>query len=205
MSSEPTVFLVDDDAGVREALAWLVESVDLRVETFASAAAFLESYDSNRPGCLVLDVRMPGMSGLDLLKTLRDEGAILPVIIVTGHGDVPLCIRAYDGGAFAFVEKPVNHQALLDHIHRAIEKDAQARQCQWEDPDVEARRKRLTPREREVMELLIVGKSMKQIAATLGISVQTGSKHRTQVLEKMGVENDVELVRRILESKGQTW
>ncbi len=192
MQIEPTVILVDDDQTVRESLQWLIESVDLRVVTYGSAAEFVERFEPLTPGCLVLDVRMPGMSGLELQESLKAYNCGLPVIIITGHADVPMSIRAFEAGAFAFLEKPVNQQLLLGKICEAIEKDRIDRQQAIPD-DIELRIARLTPREHEVMKLLVAGQSMKQIARTLQISVPTCSKHRTKVLEKIEVENDVRL------------
>ena len=126
MHREPTVVLVDDDESVRDALKWLIESVDLRVDTYSSAAEFLTSFDPAAPGCLVLDVRMPGMSGLELQKQLVESGVEIPVIVITGHGDVPMCVQAFENGAFSFLEKPINHQKFLDEIHRAIEHDLES-------------------------------------------------------------------------------
>lgn len=196
MTDEATVFLVDDDESLRDALTWLLESVDLRVEAFATADEFLKAFDADRHGCLVADIRMPGMSGLALQKLLRDSDAKLPVLVVTGHGDVPMCVQAFQNGAFSFLEKPVNHQKFLDEINRAIEFDAQQRQR--ESSNLASRLEMLSPREREVLDLLVSGKSMKDIARRLEISVQTCSKHRARVLEKMSVNNDVELVRLML-------
>jgi FixJ family two-component response regulator len=190
------VFLVDDDESVRDALSFLLESVGLRVESYSSAAHFLSTFDRERPGCLVLDIRMPGMSGLSLQKHLVDQGIRIPVLFITGHGDVPMCVQAFQNGAFAFMEKPVNHQELLDEIHRAIEHDAQQRQRKHHC--VADRIETLSPREREVMDLIVAGKPMKLIATELGISIQTCSKHRAKVLEKLDVSNDVELVRLLL-------
>ncbi len=201
VKAQPTVFLVDDDPGVREAIQFLVESVALAVETFTSADEFLAAYDPSRPGCLVLDIRMPGTSGLELQEQLLARQSKLPVIMITGHGDVPLCVRAFEGGAFAFVEKPIDHQVLLDHIHRAIRADAQRRQACAERPEIAAKIEQLTPREHEVMGLLVDGKTMKKIASELEISIQTCSKHRAKVLQKLGVENDVELVHLMLNSR----
>jgi two-component system response regulator FixJ len=196
----PTVFLVDDDPSVRDAVKWLVESVDLTVEVFGSAPDFLENFQATRPGCLVLDVRMPGMSGLELQQVLNARDCGIPVIVITGHGDVPMCVRAFENGAFAFLEKPVNHQQLLEYIQRGIEEDARRRLSPTK-VDVEPLLQQLTQREREVMDLLVGGKSMKQIASQLKISVPTCSKHRARLQEKLGVENDVELVRLILTGK----
>jgi two-component system response regulator FixJ len=198
MTSESTVFLVDDDQSLREALEWLLESVELPVQAFASAGAFLEAYDPTRPGCVVLDIRMPGMSGLELQSQLNIKGSLLPIIVITGHGDVPTCVRAFEGGAFAFLEKPVNHQEFLDHIQRAIEHDQEKRRAGPASSHLAAKVATLTPRERVVMVLLAAGKTMKQIATQLDVSLQTCSKHRSRVLEKLGVDTDVELVRLLL-------
>ncbi len=200
MSESPTVFLVDDDESVRNALRWLIESIGLYVEAFESASEFLEVCDPTRAGCLVLDVRMPQMSGLDLQEELVRRQIQLPIIMITGHGDVPMCVRAFERGAFGFLEKPVNHQQLLDQVQRAIEADQNSRDRFAASPALDRQLQLLTLREREVMDLLISGKSMKTIAAKLHISVQTCSKHRARVLEKLGVDNDVELVRLVVSS-----
>jgi two-component system response regulator FixJ len=201
LNSDPTVFIVDDDESVREALQFLIESVDLNVQTYDSAARFLDAFDPEATGCLVLDVRMPGMSGLELQENMATRQCGLPIIIVTGNADVAMCVRAFEGGAFAFLEKPINQQMLLEHIHRAIEQDQRNRTGGLPVQDVLARLEQLTAREREVMDLLLHGRSMKQIGRQLGISLPTCSKHRTRVLEKLEVENDVQLVRRMLEWK----
>ncbi|MDP6556518.1 MAG: response regulator [Pirellulaceae bacterium] len=197
MHREPTVVLVDDDQSVRDALKWLIESVELRVDTYSSAADFLQSFDPRTPGCLVLDVRMPGMSGLELQENLAAHKCGLPVIIITGHADVAMCVRAFEGGAFAFLEKPVIQQDLLEQIQKAVEKDRKSRQESIPATDIDDRVSRLTPREREVMDLLVVGQSMKQIANRLQVSLPTCSKHRANVLDKLDVDNDVQLVRRV--------
>jgi two-component system response regulator FixJ len=197
MIREPTVVLVDDDQSVRDALKWLIESVELRVDTCASATEFLESFDPSAPGCLVLDVRMPGMSGLELQENLAAHKCGLPVIIITGHADVAMCVRAFEGGAFAFLEKPINQQDLLEQVQKAIEQDRKNRQELMPAADIADRVSRLTPREREVMDLLVAGQSMKQIASKLQVSLPTCSKHRANVLDKLDVDNDVQLVRRV--------
>ena len=197
MEREPTVILVDDDDSVRDALKWLIESVDLHVDAYASATEFLESFDPTASGCLVLDVRMPGMSGLELQENLAAHNCGLPVLIITGHADVAMCVRAFEGGAFAFLEKPINQQNLLEQVQKAIEQDAKNRQESMPVDDIDNRVTRLTPREREIMDLLVNGHSMKQIAGKLEISLPTCSKHRASVLEKLDVENDVQLVRRV--------
>ena len=197
MHREPTVILVDDPDSVRDALKWLIESVDLHVDTYASATEFLESFDPTASGCLVLDVRMPGMSGLELQENLAAHNCGLPVLIITGHADVAMCVRAFEGGAFAFLEKPINQQNLLEQVQKAIEQDAKNRQESMPVVDIDDRVTRLTPREREIMDLLVNGHSMKQIAGKLEISLPTCSKHRASVLEKLDVANDVQLVRRV--------
>ncbi len=197
MNSEATVVLVDDDQNVRDALKWLIESVDLQVDAYASATEFLESFVPTEPGCLVLDVRMPGMSGLELQENLAAHNCGLPVIIITGHADVAMCIRAFKGGAFAFLEKPVNQQDLLEQIRKAIELDKKNRQTSVSVGDIDDRMTRLTPREREIMDLLVGGHSMKQIAGKLKIGLPTCSKHRASLLEKLEVDNDVQLVQRV--------
>lgn len=197
----PTVFLVDDDQSVRQALQWLIESIELKVAAFASADQFLEAFDPDAPGCLVVDVRMPGMSGLELQQQLARRQCRLPVIVITGHGDVPMCVRAFEAGAFAFLEKPVNEQQLLDHIQKAIEEDHQLRARGSANVELAPRLELLTEREREVMDLMLAGRSLKQIASQLGISVPTCSKHRARVLDKTEVVNEVELVRLMLTGK----
>lgn len=196
MTQDATVFLVDDDESLRDALTFLLESVDLRVESFASAADFLVAFDPRRPGCLVLDIRMPGLSGLTLQKQLVDSGVRLPILIITGHGDVPMCVQAFQNGAFAFLEKPVNHQELLDEIQRAIEHSL--RQGPVSENGLKGLVETLSPREKEVMDLIVAGKAMKLVATQLGISIQTCSKHRARILDKLNVSNDVELVKLLL-------
>lgn len=199
MHHEATVFLVDDDQNVRDTIKWLIESVDLSVKTYSSATGFLESFDRESPGCLVLDVRMPGMSGLELQQDLLARNCHLPVIIITGYADVSTCVRAFECGAFAFLEKPIDHQALLQNIHEAIEKDRVQRQKVASVGEILGSLVRLTPREREVMDLIVAGDSMKEIGRKLQISLPTCSKHRAKLLIKMKAKNDVALVRRLLE------
>jgi len=195
MPNEPTVFIVDDDPAALDSLQCLLQSVGLRVEAHATPAAFLQNYDPARPGCIVLDIRMPEMSGLDLQQELIRRGSPPPILVVTGHADVPVCATAFRAGAFDFIEKPANHQLLLGRIQRAIEQDAATRHQRRNHSELEARRKSLTPRERQVMDLLVMGQTLKQIATTLDVSSQTAAKHRAKVLDKMQVATDVELVR----------
>jgi RNA polymerase sigma factor (sigma-70 family) len=195
METDPTVFVVDDDAAVRESLQWLIKTAGLNVECYGTAQEFLDVYDKSRPGCLVLDVRMPGLSGLDLQEQLGALGMTLPVIIITGHGEVPLAVRAMKGGAIDFLEKPFSDQLLLDRIREAIAKDEQDRQEQARRAQAAERLALLTPREREVMAMVVDGKANKQIAASLQISQKTVEAHRAQVMRKMEAGSVAELVR----------
>lgn len=191
---ESTVFVVDDDDAVRNSMRWLVESIGLPVETYASAREFLETHDPNRPGCLVLDVRMPGMSGLDLQEKLHENGIVIPIIVVTGHGDVPTAVRAIKAGAVEFIEKPVNDQLLLDTIQRCIEKDAEYRRDLAVRGAIEARYLLLTPREREVMAQVVAGEPNKVIARNLDLSAKTIEAHRAAVMRKMEADSLANLV-----------
>jgi two-component system, LuxR family, response regulator FixJ len=196
MTTEATVFVVDDDPAVRKALRWLIESVGLRVEAFATAQEFLDANgDLDRPGCLVLDIRMPGISGLELQKKLGEQQISLPVIVITGHADVPMAVQALKGGAIDFLEKPVSEQMLVDRIHQALERDAQARLARARRSAVEGKLARLTPREREVFELVVAGKSNKAIAGILGVTSKTVEAHRAQLMRKMQADNLADLVR----------
>ena len=193
--SEPTVFVVDDDPSIRESLRWLIESVGLRVQTSATAQEFLDRYDADTPGCLVLDVRMPGISGLDLQAELSSRKISIPIIIITGHAEVPVAVSALKAGAMDFIEKPFSDQLLLDRVRRAIEADTEARRVHGERAAVSVRLDTLTPREREVMELVIAGKANKVIAAELGLSPKTVEVHRANVMKKMQVDSLADLVR----------
>lgn len=195
MSNQPTVFIVDDDEVVRDALTLLMESVGLEVATFASAQEYLDQFDSEQPGCLVTDVRMPGISGLDLQARLAAEKIHPPVIIITGHGDVPMAVRAVQNGAVDFLEKPFNNQAMLDSVHRAIEMDAKQRGESSRLQEIEARYDTLTPREKEVMQLVIEGVRNKNIAYDLEISQSTVEVHRSRVMEKMAAKTLSDLMR----------
>ncbi|MGD8208085.1 MAG: response regulator [Thiohalocapsa sp.] len=195
MTDEPTVFIVDDDDEVREAISLLMDSVGLASETFDSAWAYLACFDPDRAGCLVLDVRMRQMSGLELQERLGTEPIHPPIIIITGHGDVPMAVRAVKNGAVDFIEKPFNDQALLDAVHRAIDIDAEQRGHASELASVQERMERLTRREREVLEQIVAGKRNKVIAADLGISQSTVEAHRAKVMEKLEVRSLSELMR----------
>lgn len=199
---EPTVFVVDDDDAVRDSLRLLMRSAELRVETFASAAAFLESYDVERSGCLVLDIRMTGMSGLELQAELARSHCILPVIFVTGHGDVGTAVRAMQDGAFDFLEKPFDGQALLDSVKRALEHDARGRRELGARERILERLSGLTPREREIMDRIVDGDANKAIAYDLGISERTVEIHRSRVMTKMQAGSLAHLVRIALKARG---
>ncbi len=193
--SEPTVFIVDDDLAVARSLRWLIESVQLKVETFASAQAFLDGYDAAKPGCLVLDVRMPGLSGIELQERLTAQRIRVPIIFFTGHGDVQMAVRAVQAGAFDFIEKPFNDQDLLDRMQRAISFDAERRERDSLRDQLSALVASLTPREREVMDLVVAGMSNKAVANTLGLSAKTVEVHRAKVMEKMNARSVSDLVR----------
>jgi two-component system response regulator FixJ len=193
--SEPTVFIVDDDQAVARSLRWLIEIVRLGVETFASAQAFLDNYDSSKPGCLVLDVRMPGISGLELQERLAARRINIPIIFITGHGDVQMAVRALQAGAFDFVEKPFNDQDLLDRIQKAIAFDAERRGKESQRAQLQALFSSLTAREREVLDLVVEGLSNKAIANTLGLSAKTVEVHRAKVMEKMHARSISDLVK----------
>lgn len=193
--TEATVFIVDDDAPLRKSLRNLIRSVGLRVELFASAQEFLQSRQPDAPSCLVLDVRMPGLSGLDLQKQTSDAGLEIPIIFITGHGDVPMTVRAMKAGAVEFLTKPFRDQDLLDAIQQALEQSRKAREQQAATKQLRQRFALLTPREREVMERVVAGLLNKQIGAELGTSETTVKIHRHQVMEKMGAGSLPELVR----------
>jgi FixJ family two-component response regulator len=198
MSNEPTVFIVDDDNEVREAIGLLMDSVGLASERYDSAWAYLACFDPARPGCLVLDVRMRHMSGLELQERLAEEPIHPPIIIITGHGDVPMAVRAVKNGAVDFIEKPFNDQALLDAVHRALDIDAEQRGHAEEISDINERLERLTKREREVLEQIVDGKRNNVIAVDLGISQSTVEAHRAKVMEKLEARSLSELMRMML-------
>ena len=195
----PTVFVVDDDEAVRNSLRFLLKSVGLATRTLASAAEFLETYSPSQPGCLVLDVRMPGMSGLELQQQLNVRGAVIPVIVITGHGDIPMAVEAMQHGAFDFLQKPFRDQDLIDRIQRALAKDARNRSSLKEHDRIRQRFDSLTPREREVLTLMTRGKANKVMAAELGLSQRTVEIHRARVMEKSGAASLAQLVRMVMD------
>ncbi len=192
--SEPTVFIVDDDPSVLNGLRLLMKSVKLDVETYSSAQDFLDSYNSDQPGCLLIDMRMPGISGLELQKILQGRNILIPTIIITGYGEVTDAVQAMKRGAIDFIEKPFNGQYLLDQVHRGIAEDVQIRKKQAQQQVVSASLALLTPREREVMDLVIAGKANKVIALELGLSMKTVEFHRAHMMKKMKADSVAELV-----------
>jgi FixJ family two-component response regulator len=197
MTAEPTVFVVDDNPAVRKSLQALMSAAGLMSETYASAEEFLATYDAQRPGCLVLDIRLRGRNGLDLQDEIRRRNAALPIIVMTGYGDVPTSVRAFKGGAIDFLRKPVPPKALVERIREALAMDARARVGAAQHAELVDRIAQLTPRERQVMEQLAMGKSSKAIATELDISARTVESHRRTVLRKMNVSSAAELARAV--------
>jgi FixJ family two-component response regulator len=196
------VYVVDDDSSIRQALSGLIRSVGLEVETFGSAQEFLRAPRSDAPSCLVLDVRLPDGSGLDLPDELRNMDAPLPIIYITGHGTIPMTVRAMKSGALEFLTKPFRDEDLLAAIHVALERDRASRAERSELAEARRRVERLTPREHEVLELVIAGKMNKQIAAELGTAEQTVKQHRGRVMRKLEVDSVAELVRLVERASG---
>lgn len=204
VQSPGTVFVVDDDDDVRDALELLLLAEGLPSRSFAGAADFLEAYEPSFSGCLVLDVRMPGMSGLELQERLRERAAVLPILFVTGHGDVPMAVRALRAGAFDFLEKPYDDQELLDRVREALEIGGRARRNREERAAVRRRLDTLTPRETEVMELVVEGCANKVVAGRLQLSQRTVEIHRAKVMEKMQASSLAHLVRMVMLARGET-
>lgn len=196
------VFIVDDDASVLESIVFLLGTVGLRAEPFASAYDFLEAVGPEAAGCLVLDVRMPGMSGLELQEKLAALGYTLPIIFLTAHGNVPTAVRAVKSGAVDFIEKPFHDQELIDRIQHAIEADADARGARSVRREVVTRLASLTPRERDVLDGVVSGHANKVIAADLGVSQRTVEIHRAHVMQKMGADSVAELVQMVMLARG---
>jgi two-component system response regulator FixJ len=190
-----TVYVVDDDDGMRRALSLLLNTVGYKTAAFASPKEFLDKFRPDTAGCLVLDIRMPGMSGLELQQHLNRMGSMLPVIFITGHGDVPMAVQAMKEGAFEFVQKPFRDQDLLDRINHALEQDKQNRSSLARRADVLQRIESLTPREKQVMALVVDGAANKVIAIDLGLSERTVEIHRAKVMEKMGARSVAHLVK----------
>ncbi len=198
---EPLVYVVDDDEAVRDSLTLLLKAVGLTGQTFSSAAEFLSNYDPEQHGCLVADIRMPGMSGLDLQDELNRGGAQIPLIFITGHGDVPMAVDAMKSGALDFIEKPFRDQDLLDRVQQALAWDKERRIENLKTLAIRERLATLTPRETEVMECVVQGQANKVIAIDLGVSQRTVEIHRARVMEKMAVRSVAKLVRAVEAAK----
>ncbi|TWT44562.1 Response regulator protein TmoT [Phycisphaerae bacterium RAS1] len=192
---EPTVFVVDDDAAVGEGIRNLLASLEIPVETYPSAQAFLNGYDASRAGCLLLDVRMPGMSGPELQELLAARRIELPIIFITGHGDIPMAVQAIKRGAVDVLEKPFRQEALLERVQQAFARDRQARERRAARVDVSQRMESLTPRERDVLRFLLRGDSADQIAAAMKLSSKTIYVHRGNLLDKLGARSVADLIR----------
>ncbi len=194
-----TVFIVDDDSAIRHAMQLLFRSVGMAAEVFASGDQFLADHDPARSGCLVLDIRMPGLGGLDLQERLLARGSRLPIIFVTGHADVPMAVEAMQKGAFDFIQKPFREQELLERVAAALDQDQRMRDADKQKSGIAARHAKLTNREREVMDLVVTGKPNKVIAWELGTSSRTVEIHRSRVMEKMAAQSLADLVRMSLQ------
>jgi len=195
------VWLVDDEADIRDAVSFLLGTAGFEVRTFASPAELLEQITPAHRGCLILDVRLPGMDGLELQARLREEGVTMPIVFISGHGDIPMAVRAVNAGAMDFLEKPFDDEALLERVEQALAQDREQAAHAEAVAQIERRLENLTPREREVMEHMLQGKLNKIIAADLGMSVRTVEVHRARVLEKLGVRNSSEMVRQVLSTE----
>lgn len=200
-AGRPVVRIVDDNDAVRESLSWLLESAGLRVESYADAQAFLHGWQPETPGCLVLDLCLPGMSGLELQRRLEGEGRHIPIIFLTGHGDIPSAVEAMRGGATEFLTKPYNEEQLLEWVQRAVAQDAEDRRQEAERAALRDRLGALTPREQDVLELVVEGRMNREIAEQLHISAKTVEMHRARVMEKTGAGSAVELVRLYLAAR----
>lgn len=196
--TEPQVYVVEDDEAVRDSLQLLLKTEGYKVASFPEATSFLEAWSPDMNGCIVLDIRMPGMSGMELQKELVSRGSELPIIFVTGHGDVPLAVEAMQLGAVDFVQKPYRDQELLEKIRKAMELDAQRQELRVEKQEIQRRMDTLTPREREIMEMMIDGNANKVIAIDLNISQRTVEIHRSRVMQKMGTHSLAQLVRMVM-------
>ncbi|GAB3382345.1 response regulator FixJ [Spongiibacter taiwanensis] len=198
MNEEATVYLIEDDDAVRDSLQLVLESVGYKVDAHSRADSFLERFSPALAGCIVLDIRMPGMNGMELQRQLNNRNSILPIIFVTGHGDVPMAVEAMQRGAVDFVQKPYREEELLNKIQQAIAADVEARAALMEKQQIRQKLEELTPRERQVMELMIEGKANKVIAYDLDISQRTVEIHRARVMEKMAVRSLAHLVRMVM-------
>src|SRR3990167_2877991 len=198
MLMNPIVYVIDDDQAMVESLSWIIESVGLQVKTYVRAQDFLEQYDCDQHGCILLDVRMPGMSGPELQFKLNEQGATLPIIFISGHGDVPLAVRVMKAGAIDFLTKPFNDQVLLESINKALRIDKSNREKRQECAQARAKFALLSPREVQVLQGIVAGKPNKVISAELNISLKTVEAHRASVMKKMNVKSVPELVKLVL-------
>jgi len=203
MSTQGTIFVVDDEPAVRDSLQVLLGTYGFAVETYATAASFLDRADAHRPGCLVADVRMPGMTGIELQRELTRRGSVMPVIVITGHGDVPMAVDALKAGAMDFLEKPLNDEALVRSIRAALERDERSRAEGQEMSRLGERMGRLTGREREVMMLIVDGLANNAVAEKLGISARTVEHYRANIMQKMEASSFAELVRMAISLQGR--
>lgn len=199
-----TIYVVDDDDGMRRALGTLLSTVGYKTALFALPSEFLARFKGDAPGCLILDIRMPEMSGLEVQQHLNRAGAMLPVIFITGHGDVPMAVQAMKEGAFQFIQKPFRDQELLDHINHALQFDRDNRKDLALRAEVQSRVETLTPREKQVMDLVVEGEANKVMAIDLGLSERTVEIHRAKVMEKMGARSVAHLVKMHLTLTGKT-
>ena len=197
MHPEPTVFIIDDDEAVRRFLSGLIASVGLHVETYASAQEFLDADEPSQPGCLLLDIRMPGMSGLELQKELASRNIRIPIIILTGHGNVQVAVHAMKAGAVDFIEKPFNNELLLDRIQMAVAESVDADTSRVKKDEIAHRMELLTPREHQVLEIVATGETNKAVARRLDISEKTVEIHRARVMEKMQAKSLADLVKMV--------
>ncbi len=195
-SEQPaTVFIVDDDDAIRDSMSMLMETIGLNTQSFASAQEFLDSFDVDKPGCLVLDIRMPGMSGLELQQELVRKNSMLPIVFVTGHGDIPMAVQAIQNGAADFIQKPFRDQDLLDRVNQALKSCHEVHNSQQQSQSVKAHIHNLTPREHQIMEMIVEGKANKVIAIDLGLSQRTIEAHRKNVMQKLEARSLADLVR----------
>jgi len=201
---DTTIFVVDDDDGMRRALGTLLSTVGYKTALFALPSQFLARFKADEPGCLILDIRMPEMSGLEVQQQLNRVGAMLPVIFITGHGDVPMAVQAMKEGAFQFIQKPFRDQELLDHINHALQFDRDNRKDLAARAEVQRRVETLTPREKQVMDLVVEGQANKVMAIDLGLSERTVEIHRAKVMEKMGARSVAHLVKMNLTLTGKS-
>ncbi|MAG97267.1 MAG: response regulator FixJ [Alphaproteobacteria bacterium] len=197
-TTEQIVYVVDDDPAIRDSLQWLLTSVDLKVRTFSSGQELLDQVTPDLPGCLLIDVRMPGMSGLELQHELTARGIKLPIVIITGHGDVQMAVRAMKAGALDFIEKPFNDQEILEVVQRAVDRSVSAVESSAVKEEVESRIASLTPRERQVLELVVTGLPNRGIALELGRSEKTVEFHRANVMEKMQAKSLADLMKMVM-------